>query len=100
MITTDEQAAHRDGYETAAREIETGSASRMSAKERGLFPDDQESRIEWDRGYDAACAAFRLGNDPAELLRTIGPVELPLTICGILDEIGAGLVLRPDPRRR
>jgi len=95
--------AHAMGYTIAAEEILAGTASFVQAKERGLFPNDQDARVEWDRGYEAAICAYRLGYN-ARLLAEWDVYDVGL-------ETSASIILqlldrswpratRQDPRRR
>lgn len=91
------------GFKVAAEEILAGAASDVQAKERDLYPDDQDARIEWDRGYDAACCAHRLGHDVPELAR-VGLYEpsthtLACVVDELLDDPVRRARCRPDPRR-
>lgn len=96
----DEQHAYEAGYRTAAHEIETDVANYTYAKERGLYRGNQDLRIAWDRGYDAAVCAYRLGHDPAELVRAELYTESLVTLIAVVEDVEAGKTLRPDPRRR
>lgn len=113
--------AYIKGYKTAAREIAEGIANYRAAKERDIYLGHQDSRIEWDQGYEHACAAYRLGYDPSLLAKhelygisamdEAAVVQQLLAIIGrILPEIetlerSAAYIdealsrLRPDPRR-
>jgi hypothetical protein len=94
--------AYTDGFVVAAREIGDGVASRLQAKERGLYPDNQSMRIEWDCGYEDAVCAYRLGYDPQEMARLglCGPSVLSsaAVIQALLD--GTWEHRREDPRRK
>ncbi len=90
------------GYETAAKEIREGYADRTQAIDRDLYPQSQDERIEWDRGYDAAVCAYRLGHDLDAMVH--GGIYEPSLIAmpAVVDELLAGTNkrVRPDPRRR
>jgi len=58
-----------EGYKTAAKEIKDGNASFVQCKQRGLYLDGQDSRIEWDRGYEHCVCAYRLGYDVDSMIK-------------------------------
>ncbi len=94
-------AAYAVGYETAAKEIREGYADRVQAKQRDLYTNSQDERIEWDRGYDAAVCAYRLGHDIDDMVRA-GLYEPSLfAMPAVVDELLAGTNkrVRPDPRK-
>jgi hypothetical protein len=92
--------AYEAGYRVAADEITQGIACHVYAKERGLYPGDQDQRVAWSRGYDAAICAHRLGLNVAELVRGGMLPESLVTPHGILEQLDAGKTIRPDPRQR
>lgn len=55
--------SYQIGFMVAWAEIDARIASYVEAKERGLYRGDQDSRLEWDRGYADAVCAYRLGHD-------------------------------------
>jgi len=59
---------HETGFRVAALEIAQGVASRAQAQQRGIFPGDQSSRIDWDQGYEACVCAYRLGHNIQEMV--------------------------------
>ena len=90
------------GYWCAAEEIASGCASWSTAWERGLYRDNQDHRIEWDRGYEDACCAYRLGHDPAVLAREglYGPgiLSKAAVVADLLDSPESRATTRADPR--
>lgn len=94
------EAAHNEGYETAIKELEAGTADHRSAKTRGLYLNNQTFRIAWDCGYEAAIMAWRLGYDPKELARMSIYDASPVTTAATIRELESGRkLLRPDPRK-
>ena len=55
--------SYETGYLVAALEIKNGVASHVQAKQRGLYEGDQNSRIDWDAGYEACVCAYMLGHN-------------------------------------
>lgn len=100
--TFDPHDAFSEGYHAASVEIEESRANYEQAKERGLYPNNQEARTDWDRGYDEACACFRLGRNPSEILKMFGPCASPShTTAALVSAILDGtwhLSTRSDPR--
>lgn len=97
-----EYLLERDGFICAATEIAAGTASFVMAKQRGLYPESQDARIAWDRGYDNAICAYRLGHDLDNMAKA-GFAGEPSTstaahtILLLLDGQWP-LTIRPDPR--
>ncbi len=91
------------GYRVSAMEIEAGTASRVTAVDRDLFPDNAAARTAWDSGYEACVCAHRLGHDVGVMIG-FGIFEpstqsMPTVVAGLLDRRWS-LKLRPDPRSR
>ncbi len=90
------------GFLVAFREITDGVASYTQSKQRGLFPGDQDSRIEWDRGYDDCVCAYRLGHDVEDMIASEFFMPSVMETHAIVDGLLDGTwdrPIRPDPRR-
>lgn len=98
---TDHDTAYAEGFDAAVREIAAGTASHDQAKERGLYSESQDARIEWDRGYAHAVCAYRLGHDVASMskhgLRAVSTLDEAYVVQKLLD--GTWGETRPDPRK-
>lgn len=99
---SEEDMAYVGGYTAAVAEIASGTATHDGAKERGWHPRDQDARIAWDRGYEDAVCAYRLGENPAALaadgLYDVSTMSAASVIEKLLDGTW-GLPTRPDPRK-
>lgn len=51
------------GYKVAVKEILDNKALKMSAKDRGIFLGQTAESMDWDRGYETAVTAYRLGHN-------------------------------------
>ena len=91
-----------DGFTIAASEIVEATANFMQAKQRGLYPGSQDDREEWDRGYDDAVCAHRLGHDVADMVKSEFYAPALFTLSRVVQELLAGTNtrVRPDPRVR
>jgi hypothetical protein len=96
------QSYREIGYRVAAMEIMAGTASFAQAADRGLFPDDQDARVEWDRGYEDCVCAYRLGHDIRAMVAAgfFAPSLMPMArvVEGLIDRTW-DLRMRADPRR-
>ncbi len=90
------------GFAVAAYEISKGKANFTQAKQRDLYPGDQNCRIEWDRGYSYAVCAHRLGHGVVAMAKlglcVPSHLELHAVVEGLLDGTW-DLKTRPDPRK-
>jgi hypothetical protein len=90
--------AFTEGFQVAVVEIKSGCCPARDcsqAKERGLYPESQDARIDWDRGYDEAIACYRMRFSLQSLEIMDG---IPITTAAALDEFGDKSLLLPDPR--
>lgn len=89
------------GFRVAALEIAQGMASFTNAQQRGLFPDDQGARFEWDQGYADCICAYRLGHHVSRMVRAEifmpSPIPASSVIAALLDGEWQ-LEIRMDPR--
>lgn len=95
--------AREQGYRVAAMEIANGIASYVQAKERGRYVGDQNSRIDWDQGYEAAVCAYRLGHDLQMLIDSEFYDESHYAMAHVVFALLDGtwsFKTRPDPRRK
>ncbi len=94
-------AHYNHGFDVACAEIEDGIAYHQEAKSRDLYRDDQDKRIAFDRGYDDAVCAYRLGYDPSRMskadIRGPGLMTASYEITELLD--GTKTNIRNDPRQ-
>lgn len=94
--------AYINGFTIAASEIVEATANFIQAKQRGLYPGSQDDREEWDRGYDDAICAHRLGHDVADMVKSEFYAPALFTLSRVVQELLAGTNtrVRPDPRAR
>lgn len=100
MGDTTERTPYDEGFDAAVAELGSGQFGPEGAKERDLYPDSQDDRVEWEQGYDAAICAWRLGHDPADMARLHYRTPSILSTPMLVDHIARGLIrIKPDPRR-
>jgi hypothetical protein len=89
------------GWMTAKNEIERGCASFANARERGMSSMSQDQRVDWEAGYEAACAMYRLGYD-LQILQELEAYEGTMTMAavatGLLDHSWSRTI-RAEPRK-
>lgn len=93
--------AYVEGFKTAALEISRETTSYLQAKERDLYPESQDARIEWDRGYEDAICAYRLGHNLRDMMKAgiyaLSTVEMHAVVGALLDK-DWDLERKSDPR--
>lgn len=98
----DDESAYRTGYKVAWAEIQSRHASFTMAKARGLYPDSQDHRIDWDQGYEACVCAYRLGHDVQGMIDLELFSESTFTAAAVVLSLLDGTwdrEPRPEPRR-
>jgi len=95
-----EARAYQRGFEVAAAEIGDGTACYAGAQDRGVYAGDQTLRIAWERGYDAAVCAYRLGHDLDVMIQLDRFDDSLHTTASVVESLDGARALLPDPRQQ